>query len=252
MFKKSLLLLCLLGSISVAKAGTTFQTPAGASDGDGNLMALVTFSMVNCGGGACSLQIEIQNEIANPNASGQLISGLTFDLSGLSTLGSATLSNSISSDGLSAPVTVVDFQSGDSTATTTPARWTFTHNPTVGFYLNDLTGGSPVYMIIGDGPYSPTPNSSITSAHNPSLAGPVFFTIDGFTGLTSETTFSNVQLQFGTGSPSGDALIPLDPCKSCGTSFDPAVPEPDSIVLVLIGLGLVAVYGLGKRRAKLM
>jgi hypothetical protein len=221
----------------------TFTTAAGAHDGDGNLSATVTFTF-----SGTTLYVTMTNNQANPGAAGQLLSDLSFVLSGGVDAGS--LSNNISSMvGTSTPVTELDDNFNPTSVTTIPngskgvPSWQLTTQDTSStdcsqnlvscYFLNDLTGGSPENMIIGPGPYGNNP--SITG-HAPSLLGPVVFEIDNVVGLSSGTTVSNVYLSFGTRPDftSPLTIVQMDPPPQ-------GVPEPFSMLLVgagLLGLGI--------------
>ena len=211
----------------------TFQTPGSASDKDGTLDATVTFTILNS-----NLYIGITNNEANPKAAGQLISDLSFVLSGGLTAGS--LSSSISSTvGSSSSVSVLDSSFNSSTTTTTPSTWQLSHGSadcgtgaSTCYFLNDLTGGQPENMIIGPGPYT-NYNSSITN-FAPSLAGTVVFEVTGITGLSSSTTVSSVNMSFGTGPDKSYDLV--------------SSPTPEPFSFVLMGSGLVLLSLLGRKR----
>jgi MYXO-CTERM domain-containing protein len=216
---------------------------ATGSGGDGSLDATVTFSNFSTANGG-TLDITLQNNIADPGAAGQLISDLTFNLSngGIALTFPGTLSNTIS-NGSGGPVTVVDFQNGNTTTTTKPASWQFSYTDGA-FFLNDLTGGQPKDMIIGAGPYNPLPNRSVTGPHNPSL-GTTMFVVTGLTGLLPTTTVSNVVVSFGTGPDSFSSTITCTGTNSsCGGHIE-STPEPAS--LALAGLGLLGLGLFGRR-----
>jgi len=193
-----------------------------------------------------TLYVSMTNNEANPTAAGQLLSDLSFVLSG--GLNTGTLSNKISSTvGSSNPITVLDSSFNATSTTSTPAKWqlSFGNSECVAgatscYFLNDLTGGKPADMIIGPGPYT-NANPSITG-HSPSLAGAVVFEIDNIIGLTSNTTVSNVNLSFGTG-PDGAFTLEND-----GSGTNQGDPAPEPAVTFLAGAGLAALALVRKPR----
>jgi hypothetical protein len=227
------MLVFFAGSLS---AGTIFQATGSSVNGD--LDATVTFGVCVAG---CALDITLQNNIADPVSAGQLLSNLAFNLSNdLTSLTSpGTLSDTIS-NGSGGAVTVVDFQNGNSTTTTKPAQWQFGYT-SGSFFLNDLTGGQPVDMIIGSGPYN-NANTGITMSHNPSL-GTTMFEISGITGLSTSTMISNVVVSFG-GGPDGFSSVVSCTGNNCGSTQNPT-PEPAT--LALTGLGLLGLGAIGRR-----
>ncbi len=241
-------LLALVAAVSFAAPIVSlgqFGTPAGSTGKDGAVAAVVGFSE-----NGTTLFISVTNDEANPTAAGQLVSDLSFVLSGGLTAGS--LSSSISSSvGSSSPVTVLNSSFQSSTTTTTPSTWQLSHGSTdcvsgvsSCYFLNDLTGGSPKNMIIGPGPYS-NANPSITG-HAPSLAGTVVFELDNITGLSSNTTVSGVNLSFGTGP---DSFTTLQACTSGCTGGIEGSPTPEPFTIMLGGVGLIGI-GLLRRRKR--
>jgi hypothetical protein len=218
----------------------TFTTPGGATDVGGNLAATVAFGIDTT---TDALYVSITNDEPDPTSAAQLISGLSFVLSNGGTAGA--LSNKISSTvGTSTDVTVLNGDMPDptsSTTTTLPASWQLSYG-SGGYFLNDLTGGSPENMIIGPAPYT-NANSSINN-HQPSLAGTVVFQIDNFTGLNASTTVSSVELAFGTG-PDGYSTLCTTDCG--GGTLGGEAPEP--MTFVLAGAGLLGLGLLKRRRA---
>ena len=241
-------LLALIATVSLASPIVSlgqFVTPTGSTGKDGPVSAEVDFSE-----NGTTLFVSITDDLANPTAAGQLISDLSFVLSG--GLSTGSLSNSISSTvGSSSPVTVLNSSFQSSTTTTTPSTWQLSHGSTdcangvsSCYFLNDLTGGSPANMIIGLGPYT-NANPSITG-HAPSLAGTVVFEVGSITGLSSTTTVSGVNLSFGTGP---DSFTTLEACTSGCTGTIESTSTPEPFTTMLGGAGLIAI-GLLRRRQR--
>jgi hypothetical protein len=235
---------------AVAGEASTVYTFTGSAGGDSE-NATVEFTLSNCvtaPSTSCQLDIVITNLVTSPGDAGQGIIGLSFNIASLTTAGTL---NSTITNGSGGAVPEIDLSSGASDGSTNSApEWTFGHstssNP--GCLASDVfcldghsLGGAPTEMIIGAG--ASGGNASVNN-FNPYLSGPVDFQIDNFAGLTLASTFSNVQLDFGTGP---DGTLNGDPCVTdCGGGgIQSLAPEPFSFLLVGSGLAL-----LGLRRLR--
>jgi hypothetical protein len=218
---------------SPAHAGTTtFVTPTGSTIGSRPVDAEATFTT-----GFHSLTITLTNLEANPSDVSQNLSDLSFTISG----GSLTGASLISSSGQEI---TVHSNGTYTTGSTGLAGWSPTLSGTSGL-LDDLSGpghAGPAHTIIGPpdaGNTYSNANNSITGngAHNPFLNQTVTFTISG-SNITSDTTVTAATFSFGT--TSGSDVIGHMP-----------VPEPSSLVLGLMGAGLVGAvrYRRTRRRA---
>jgi hypothetical protein len=185
--------------VGILSAGATEydfsnSNPPGG-DGPVNAKAFITFS-------GNTINITLQNLEANPTGAGQLISGITFDAGGPTSI---TLT---SSSGVLADIGSGVLNGGS--AVSLP-HWGVTGSgSTFNIALetagNAAHGGTPVDMIIGPdasgNPNSFNPlnysaaNSSITGNHQPSVLGTATFVL---TTSGNVTDISDVQLAFGTG-----------------------------------------------------
>ncbi len=206
-----------------ANASLTFETPSGSTTSGGGVDATATFTMSDG-----KVVVTLQNLFENPTAISQLISGISFDISGAHGGGSLITMNSgytssIASGGSYTPGTLDSLN-----------RWTASESGTT---ITEwaLSGGTPSRLIIGPddaggftgtGRYSDA-NPSITGNHNPSVLGSSTFTIT-IPGVTASSTLQNVYMQFGTtASANCVQLVP--------------VPEPTTLIagaLLLLPFGL--------------
>jgi hypothetical protein len=234
---------------TAAAQATTYYSFTGTVNSDSE-NAQVGFTISNCSGGACQLDILITNNITSPTDAGQGIIGLSFNIGSLTSGGTL---NSTVTNGSSSPVPEINLPGGGSAgSTSSPAEWTFGYETAANagclsanvFCLDGHSlSHNPMELIIGAG--ASGGNSSVGN-FNPWLAGPVDFEIDNFTGLSLTSTFTNVTMDFGT---NPDGSLTGDPCPTCGGVINriPPVPEPWSFGLA--GSGLLAL-GLYRRFAR--
>jgi hypothetical protein len=207
-----------------ANAALIFDTPSGSTTPDGSVSAAADFAVGNG-----TVAVTLINNQQNPTADGQMISAITFSVSGATGSGGVTTVNSgmiasLGTDGTYTP-------SGPDALT----RWEASH-VTTGVTLTTLSGGKPGDLIIGPdnagsltgaGDYSAA-NASIYG-HLPVVLGSATFNIT-IPGVTAASQISDVVLQFGT--TAGQDLVDL--------AAQP-VPEPSTLLagaLLLLPFGM--------------
>ena len=236
--KKSLLALAVFGILGLAH-GTAKADPISVCTGPGCSTTNVSGTIVAGNG---TVTITLNNNLTNAQVVSviQNISGVYFQVSGynggavsLSASNSAQSTN-VGGGGAAALAGAVN-----------PTGWAAGHNGNLvtvcvicAFGISSPAG--PDQTIIGGtgtGTYA-NANGSIANnnPHNPFLVGPVTFTLV-VPGVTVNSTFSNVVIQFGT------TATPPNPQET------PQVPEPASMFLLGSGL-LGAAAGFRKRFTK--
>ena len=216
---------------SPAHAGTfVFVTPS-VSSTSGPVNAEADFSVV-----AGTITITLKDLQANPTDVAQLLSDLHFTVDNASSLTGASLSTS------SGQEITVNSNGTSSTGSSVATGWVPTLSGTSGV-LDVLAGGGagPSHLIIGPpgggGTYS-NANGSIAGngPHNPFLNQSASFTITGpTTGITANTSITSASFSFGT--TDGQLVIPGQ-----------LVPEPSSLALGMVGLGIVSAIVMLRRR----
>jgi hypothetical protein len=208
-----------LFAVSVQSAqAITIGTPSGYTLSSGLPVNATASFTLNEG----SISLTLTNLLSNPTSIAQLISGITFNVSGASGSGKLTTVNS----GLLCSIS--DGGAYTTGASDSLTRWTASHWDTL-IKLTTLSGGQPDRLIIGPadekGKYSAA-NDSIWKSHDPSVLGSATFNIT-IPGVTSTSTLSNVTFLFGSGPE--------------------AVPVPIPGALLLFGPGVAGLIALRRR-----
>jgi hypothetical protein len=226
--------------LTPAYAGSiTYITPAGATAGGQPVDASATLTT-----SSGSLSLTLTNLEANPTSVVQNLSDIQFtvgnggSLTGSSQTGASSQELTVNGDG--------SFSIGANLTTVPAVGWVYTTTSSTGT-LDVLQGpghAGPAHLIIGPpgpgGTYS-NANGSIAGngPHNPFLNQSASFTITA-PGISADTTITAVTFSFGT--TEGANLVPGVPVTG--------IPEPSSLVLGLIGFGLVGTVGLYRKRRR--
>jgi hypothetical protein len=236
-------LLCATWIAPAARADIVYQTAPGATAGGEAVNAKATFTV-----SAGAITVKLENLIVDQMDVGQSITRVTFTTNSSTAGASLASSTGIQRDLTASPGggftytdTILNAPNKNNTG------WgilTGSNQLSLDWFSRDksIAGQMAEYTLIGqpggNNKYN-NANSSLTNGdHDPSLAGPLYFTLNG-SGITANTQITGVTFFFGTS---------LGPSAQGVLQQPTPAPAPAALVLAASGLGSLGLFRLCRRR----
>jgi hypothetical protein len=205
-------------------ADTSVFTPIGSSGTGGPVSGGAIFSI-----SGDVVTITLENLLQNPKSAAQLLSGISFDISGATGMGAFS--------GVGNTTTISSGGHYTTPLSTSLTQWQALNTGST-FNLNVFSGGSPSQMIIGPdnkGNLNPSLGGLYNNAnpsilgHQPVVLGSAMFTLT-IPGVDPTSLISDVVFTFGT------------------SSGEVNISAPDNgASIALLGLGLIGIGAFSKR-----
>jgi hypothetical protein len=213
--RKTLLLTTAVGLLTFSTAANAALFIANGSNQDGALLGAANITVSNG-----SLTVVLVDTATGQISSGQTISDVSFNISGLGTASNFTQAGTLVNVSNATTPNFIPIVGS-------PDHW-ISQVAGDAVHFTTLSGGQPRDLIVGG---FPAPNGGFDN-FNPYINGGATFTL-ACTGCSNTDTISGVQISFGT--------------NGFNVVATPAIPEISTWAMLLLGLAGVGLFGMPRR-----